>query len=225
MAAVLVAIVFVFAMPAGCFENVPPPLGTPDAGARFEARPSNLTCLAPPLAVGRVRLEPTYEGFVNPMVMQHRADRGVVYVGEVAGRIKVYDLKTKQITTALDVSAAVSHQHEGLFGFVTHPTKPYAYLTVERDLDPVTARANPNRSEIIRFRSNDGGRTYDRASETLILRIDRPRVLHPAGTLRFGKDGLLYIGVGEVGLPYSTSTLFGSILRIDVDGGSPYAIP
>ena len=211
--------------PSACSEQLPAALLPPDAGPRFEARPSNLTCLAPPLAVGRVRLQPTYEGFVNPMAMQFRADRGLLYVGEVAGRIKTYDFATKAITTALDLSATVSHQHEGMFGFVTHPTKPYAYLTVERDLDPATAGKNLNRGEVIRFTSNDGGRTYDPASETLILRIDRPGVLHPPGTLRFGKDGFLYVAVGEVGLPYSKDALYGSILRLDVDGGTPYAIP
>lgn len=225
LAAVLLPLVIALATPLACSEQLPAPLLPPDGGARFEARPANATCLAPPLSVGRVRLAPTYEGFVNPMAMQLRADRGLLYVGEVAGRIKAYDLATKQITTALDLSATVSRQHEGLFGFVTHPTKPYIYLAVERDLDPKTAGENLNRGEIIRLTSNDGGRTYDPASETLILRVDRPGVLHPLGTLRFDKDGSLYIAVGEVGLPYTTSELYGSILRLDVDGGTPYAIP
>jgi uncharacterized repeat protein (TIGR03806 family) len=115
--------------------------------------------------------------------------------------------------------------HEGLFGFAIHPTKPYANLTVERDLDPATAGVNKNRGEIVRFTSNDGGKTYDPASEKLILRVDRPALLHPPSTLVFGKDGFLYASIGEIGKPYTTNELYGSILRIDVDSGDPYGIP
>jgi glucose/arabinose dehydrogenase len=48
----------------------------------------------------------------------------------------------------------------------------------------------------------------------------------------FGPDGYLYISVGDGGKwgdPYNNAqnleTVFGSILRIDVDNGEPYAIP
>ncbi len=220
---------YVFGLPLvlafACSEHVPVPVASRPAAARFEARPPNVSCVAPTLPVGRVRLEPAYEGLVNPMVMVDRADLGFVYVGEVAGRIKAFDRATRQISTALDIASAVSHEHEGLFGFTVHPTKPYAYLTVERDLDPAIAGDLKDRSEVIRFTSTDGGKTFDPATETLILRVDRPGTVHPAATLVFGKDGYLYIGVGEVGLPYDRMKLVGSSLRVDVDGGLPYVIP
>ncbi len=51
----------------------------------------------------------------------------------------------------------------------------------------------------------------------------------------FGPDGLLYVGMGDgggaddqhgtIGNAQDTTSLLGKILRIDVDGGSPYAIP
>ncbi|MFA5102665.1 MAG: PQQ-dependent sugar dehydrogenase, partial [Candidatus Thermoplasmatota archaeon] len=58
---------------------------------------------------------------------------------------------------------------------------------------------------------------------------------HNGGQLAFGLDGYLYIGVGDgggagdqhgvIGNGQNISTLLGKILRIDVDTGTPYAIP
>uniref|UniRef100_UPI0011405058 PQQ-dependent sugar dehydrogenase n=1 Tax=Listeria monocytogenes TaxID=1639 RepID=UPI0011405058 len=52
------------------------------------------------------------------------------------------------------------------------------------------------------------------------------------GQIRFGPDGFLYIALGDGGSggdPQNNGqrldTLLGKMLRIDVNGGSPYAIP
>jgi glucose/arabinose dehydrogenase len=75
----------------------------------------------------------------------------------------------------------------------------------------------------------------DPASERVLLRQDQPEFNHNAGQLVFGPDGYLYIGFGDGGGggdqhgPFGnaqlTSTWLGSILRIDVDGEEPYAVP
>jgi hypothetical protein len=68
----------------------------------------------------------------------------------------------------------------------------------------------------------------------LLLAVDQPYVNHNGGTIHFGPDGYLYIGIGDGGLggdPYDTaqdrSVLLGKLLRIDVDaeGGLAYGIP
>jgi uncharacterized repeat protein (TIGR03806 family) len=78
---------------------------------------------------------------------------------------------------------------------------------------------------------------FDRASERLILSIDSPHDdpknnNHPGGTTHFGPDGYLYIALGDYTRPgvfnsvsQETDNLWGSMLRIDVDTGEPYAIP
>ena len=86
----------------------------------------------------------------------------------------------------------------------------------------------------------------DPSSERIILQVDHPQANHNGGTVAFGPDGYLYISIGDgggrddEGLGHVedwytenaggngqdiTSNLLGNILRIDVDGGVPYAVP
>jgi glucose/arabinose dehydrogenase len=76
------------------------------------------------------------------------------------------------------------------------------------------------------------GDRADPASEVIILRVAQPFANHNGGALAFGPDGYLYIGTGDGGSggdPHgngqSLNALLGKILRLDVDGGNPYAVP
>ena len=62
--------------------------------------------------------------------------------------------------------------------------------------------------------------------------VPQPYANHNGGMVAFGPDGLLYIGLGDGGSggdPQNRAQnpveLLGKILRIDVDGAEPYAIP
>ena len=86
----------------------------------------------------------------------------------------------------------------------------------------------------------------DPDSEVSILRVDQPQGNHNGGEIAFGPDGYLYMALGDGGGANDVGTghvedwyeanaggngqdvtqnLLGSILRIDVDTGEPYAIP
>ena len=61
-----------------------------------------------------------------------------------------------------------------------------------------------------------------------IITIEQERIDHKGGQLQFGPDGYLYIAVGDGESDLQAQnprTLLGTILRIDVDNGDPYAIP
>jgi len=85
---------------------------------------------------------------------------------------------------------------------------------------------------ISRFQVFDDPRFGDPASEQKILGVFQPGPIHQGGTMMFGPDGYLYIGLGdgmvsEAPNPQAQSldTPYGKIVRIDVDGAFPYAIP
>jgi len=90
-------------------------------------------------------------------------------------------------------------------------------------------------THISRFTARDPHRT-DADSELVVLTIDQPFANHNGGCLRFGPDGMLYIGMGDGGAahdPYdhgqNLSTPLGALLRIDVSessaSGRKYRIP
>ncbi|HXX48964.1 MAG TPA: PQQ-dependent sugar dehydrogenase, partial [Myxococcota bacterium] len=86
---------------------------------------------------------------------------------------------------------------------------------------------------VVRFHATDGDTlSADAGSAQTILDLPQPFLDHKAGQLAFGPDGMLWIASGDGGGSndpqnngQSTSTLLGKILRIDVHGGSPYAVP
>jgi glucose/arabinose dehydrogenase len=85
---------------------------------------------------------------------------------------------------------------------------------------------------IARFRVSADPGLADPTSETILIREDDPFPNHNGGALAFGPDGYLYAGLGDgggandvLGNAQNTSTLLGTILRLDIDGGEPYAIP
>jgi uncharacterized repeat protein (TIGR03806 family) len=219
-----------------CSETFPRQMAPTTLDDGLRTRPSNTTCVARNAPPGRIRLEPAFTGFTNPVAMIDRPDLGLVYVAEMPGTLKVIDRASGAVTTALDLVGKVgkveSYEDWGLFGLATHPTEPYVYLTAERAPDESTDPELPFRTELVRFTTYDGGRTFDPASEKIIFRIDRPTFYHSPGTLLFGPDGYVYWGIGDGGATLvpgfdqkHPDTLLGAVIRIDVDGGDPYAIP
>ena len=130
----------------------------------------------------------------------------------------------------VDIGDALAHASEaGLLGIAFHPRfedNGYVYLSY------TTPGGTRFSTRIARFESRDDGLTLDRATELEILTVDQPYANHNGGDIHFGPDGHLYVALGDggsggdpLGHGQNTDSLLGAILRIDVDGGSPYAIP
>ncbi len=85
---------------------------------------------------------------------------------------------------------------------------------------------------IARFTGAPGTVKVDPGTQKVLLRVDQPFPNHNGGGLAFGKDGFLYIGLGDGGSAgdpnnnaQSLNTFLGKLLRIDVNSGDPYGIP
>jgi glucose/arabinose dehydrogenase len=120
---------------------------------------------------------------------------------------------------------------QGLLGLAMHPNyKDNGYFYV------YYSHASEAKSVVSRFTvSKSDPNRADPDSEQIVLEIDQPYQNHNGGSIEFGPDGYLYVGLGDGGDrndPHghgqNLSTLLGSILRIDVDrpaAGQPYGIP
>ena len=206
--------------------------GRPRAPSRsgLDVRPANATCLAPASSPDvAVSLVPALGG--APLswptaARQSPLDANVWLVTELSGRLRRVDAATGAATTALDLTSRVAAVNEGgLLGLALHPSfaqNGYAYVYY-------TVAASPLRSILSRFTSSNGGQSFDPASEQVILDVSQSATNHLGGDLHFGPDGKLYVAFGDgASDPTSAqnpSVLHGKLLRLDVDGGSPYAIP
>jgi glucose/arabinose dehydrogenase len=168
-------------------------------------------------------------GLRDPLDLQAApADRTRLFVAEQAGRIRVLRGGSVLAAPFLDISGRVSAGGErGLLGLAFHPQ--YAsngrffvnYTNTRGDTHVSEFRASPASSD-----------TADAGSERLLLFVAQPFANHNGGGLAFGNDGRLYLGLGDGGSGgdprgngQSLGTHLGKILRLDVDAGSPYAVP
>jgi glucose/arabinose dehydrogenase len=161
------------------------------------------------------------------------------YIVEQQGRVLAFDATAgvAATRTVLDLRDRVTAGGErGLLGMAFHPafpTNPRVYLSY------TTTVAGALVSHVSEFLTNDGGATFDAASERVLLRVEQPDTNHNGGHVAFGpEDGLLYVGFGDggdggdpwgaIGNGQDLQTLLGKMLRIDVDGTSataPYRVP
>lgn len=168
------------------------------------------------------------EGFDDPVAMAHAGDDRL-FVVERGGRIRIISAPgTIEATPFLDISAGISSGGErGLLGLAFHPgyaENGYFFVNyTDPDGNTVIARYSV---------SADDPNLADPGSEMVILNIAQPYQNHNGGDLKFGPDGYLYIGTGDGGSggdpqdnAQNLSSLLGKMLRLDVDSGSPYAVP
>ncbi len=180
-----------------------------------------------PPTLDQVGLSVAASGFDMPVHLTAPTGDSRLFVAEKGGRIKIVEGGATRATSFLDISNLVSNAREqGLLSLAFHPNYIanghfYVYYT---DVSGA--------SRVARYAVSSDRNVADAGSAKLILQLAQPHTNHNGGLIAFGPDGMLYIGLGDGGGSgdpddngQDLGTLLGALLRIDVDGGDPYAIP
>jgi glucose/arabinose dehydrogenase len=161
-------------------------------------------------------------GLASPTAMEFAPD-GRLFVAEQRGTLRV--LKAGgTLATFLDISGRVDSAGErGLLGVAFDPAfsnNHYVYLYYTQRATSTT----PAHNQVIRLTAR-GDRVVS-GTKKLILRLNNlsSATSHNGGAIHFGKDGKLYVAVGENAKgenAQSLRNLKGKMLRINKDGTIP----
>lgn len=177
--------------------------------------------------------------FPYPVHLTHSNDgTNRIFLVQQNGIIKVFQndstVQSFAVKDFLNISNKISSSagEEGLLGLAFHPnyaSNGYFYVNY-------TALSSPIKTVISRFKVSSGNPDKaDSLSEYKILEIEQPYYNHNGGTVMFGLDGYLYIGMGDGGSggdpqnnAQNLQSLLGKMLRIDINDTTSvkrYVIP
>jgi glucose/arabinose dehydrogenase len=207
-----------------------PSFGAAPGDCSFCDAPADDNRQSATLAPEQVELVPALGGLAwsQPIDLAWLPD-GRALVAEQDGLVTLSTADGSQRATALDLRGAVltAGSEEGLLSLALDPDFAinghlWLYYSVQ-----------PRASRLSRFQFSESA--IDRTSELVILEVPQPFSNHNGGAVRFGPDGMLYLGLGDGGSAndpdgngQNLRTLLGTILRLDVSRSSaqaPYAIP
>ncbi len=173
-------------------------------------------------------------GFTRPLYATHADDGSErLFVLEQTGKVWILKDEVRRREPFLDISALISasanrlYSEQGLLGLAFHPdfgANGYFFVNyTDRSGTTVVARYQVSLSD---------PDVADAGSGQIIFQLGQPFANHNGGHIDFGPDGYLYISLGDggsandpLGAGQNRRLLLGSIIRIDVDGAAPYAIP
>ncbi len=173
-------------------------------------------------------LQTVVEGLDFPVWLTSPPGDPRLFVVEKGGRVVIVENGAVLPTPFLDLRGQVSTGSEqGLLSLAFHP----GYSSNGRFFVNFTDTAGDTRVVEYRVSPGDPGRA-DPGSARVVLAIEQPFANHNGGLVLFGPDGMLYVGMGDGGSGgdpqgngQNLGALLGKMLRIDVDGAQPYAVP
>ncbi len=176
-----------------------------------------------------IELAPFAEGLASPVfVTPDGTGSGILYAVEQGGTIRAISPDGSVSTTPfLDIHDRVDSDgnEQGLLGLAFHP----GYATNGR-LFVYYTRTGGGSQVLSEFHAVDG--VVDPASERVVLEMADFAPNHNGGMLAFDRQGMLLIGTGDGGGAddpqrngQNVKQLLAKLLRIDVDGALPYAVP
>ncbi|HEY3215243.1 MAG TPA: PQQ-dependent sugar dehydrogenase [Candidatus Eisenbacteria bacterium] len=187
----------------------------------------------PGAAQGRIEratglaLQVVAQGLEQPVDLTAPGSDPRLFIVEQPGRIRVVRQGRLLERPFLDLTRKVGYGGErGLLSLAFHPhyrDNGFFYVNY-------TDRRGD--SHVERYSVSADPDVADPAAARQVLEVHQPYVNHNGGLVRFGPDGMLYVGMGDgggAGDPHGNAqdrgSLLGDLLRIDVDHGDPYAIP
>ncbi len=177
-----------------------------------------------------VTLDLVSDGFQQPSALAAPDGDDRLFVVQRVGVIRILDETRTMLDPAfLDLSDRVlaGGIEQGLLGLDFHPDyadngRFFVYY--------VDKGGNRQLSE---FAVSDDPNIADPDSEQIIFEYEQPPdatdIRHYGGNVAFGPDGYLWVSMGDGAdsraQGQDPNTPYGTIVRIDVDSGDPYAIP
>jgi glucose/arabinose dehydrogenase len=166
-------------------------------------------------------------GLTSPVYLTAPDSDARLFIVEQPGRIRIVENGQLLTTPFLDINSKVTSGGErGLLSVAFHPQ--YA----SNGLFFVNYTAGSLETRVERYRVSGSPNLADASSGRVILTVAQPFSNHNGGLVKFGPDGMLYIGMGDGGAGgdpqghgQNPGTLLGNLLRIDVTGADPYRIP
>lgn len=187
--------------------------------------------LRPLMADGKPVLA-TYPTEMRFMPGRNGRPSRTLVVSEKRGAMRWVDVRTGESGYLFRVDGVGIDIEQGLVGFDFDPDFPNTPHLYTHHQAP---GGFGGRTVITRWALwGDDVRSMTATSE-VIFELSQPQGAHNGGQLAFGPDGMLYIGLGDGGWEgdpnnraQDTTSLFGSVLRIDVkieEEGRKYGIP
>ena len=178
-----------------------------------------------------LRLELVFDGFRQPTVLTAPTGDDRIFVAQRVGVIRILDVNGEILDPAfLDITDRVlaGGIEQGLLGFAFHPD----YDTNNRFFVYYTDKGGNRQLSEFTSTVSDANRANS-DSERVLWEMEQPPdatdIRHYAGNVAFGPDGYLWFTSGDGAdsrdQGQDPNTMFGAIMRIDVDNGDPYGIP
>jgi hypothetical protein len=164
--------------------------------------------------------------FRLPVAMAQHPVSDDLYIVEKTGHVRA--LRGGLVLDPVDVLDLSGETNpigleQGLLGLAFAPDGAHLYVNLTDD---------EGHTHVLEFAVVDG--VADPATRREVLVVEQPLANHNGGSVAFGPDGLLYLGLGDGGgggdpayTGQSTDALLGKMLRIDPrpTDDAPYAIP
>jgi hypothetical protein len=199
--------------------------------ATMLTRSLQLTSMKPP-ARPPLDWDLVVDGLDGPIQALSPPGESRILIAELGGLIRVFENGALRAAPFLDLSDTVEVGGEkGLLSIAVHPDYPVDRRLFAWYSAPLRAGGSGNHTTFL-VEFDIAADLQTASSPRTVLAVDQPASNHNGGFLGFGPDGFLYLGLGDggggndpAGRARSLNTLLGKMIRIDVDGVAPYAIP